>query len=63
VGPAGLLNVQAMNPAPNVFEEFILALDAAIKEGARAEQALRAYVLAKAERIRHHRQEERERSD
>jgi hypothetical protein len=34
------------------FEQFILALDAAIKEGARAEQALRAYVLAEAERIR-----------
>ena len=52
MGAAGLLK---MNPAPSAFEEFILALDAAIKEGARAEQALRAYVLAEAERIRRER--------
>jgi hypothetical protein len=38
--------------AENDFEEFILAIDTAMKEGARAEQALRAYVIAAAERIR-----------
>jgi hypothetical protein len=36
----------------DAFEEFILALDDAMKEGARAEQALRRYVLVQAERIR-----------
>ena len=41
-----------MNPGLTEFEEFILAIDAAIKEGARAEQALRAYVIINAERIR-----------
>jgi hypothetical protein len=44
-----------MNPVADAFEEFILALDAAIRGGARAEQALRTYVLAEAERIRHQR--------
>ncbi len=34
------------------FEEFILAMDEAMKNGARAEQALRAYVIARAEKIR-----------
>jgi hypothetical protein len=50
VGPTELL---AMTNPIDTFEEFILAIDAAIKDGARAEQALRAYVLAQAERIRH----------
>jgi hypothetical protein len=34
------------------FEEFILALAAAINDGARAEQALRIYVIDKAKEIR-----------
>ena len=34
------------------FEEFILAIDKTMKDGARAEQALRAYVSVMAERIR-----------
>jgi len=42
--------------AENEFEEFVLALDTAMKEGARAEQALRAYVIAAAERIRQQQQ-------
>jgi len=34
------------------FEEFVLAIDSAIKDGARAEQALRAVVTRTAEEIR-----------
>ncbi len=34
------------------FEEFILAIDSAIKDGARAEQALRTVVTHMAESIR-----------
>jgi hypothetical protein len=41
-----------MSSYVDAFEEFILALDAMIKDGMRAEQALRAYVLDQAERIR-----------
>jgi hypothetical protein len=40
------------------FEEFILAIDSAIKEGARAEQALRAVVTRMAENIRQRREAE-----
>jgi hypothetical protein len=41
-----------MNSPTDPFEEFILALEAMIKDGMRAEQALRAYILDQAERIR-----------
>jgi hypothetical protein len=47
--------------SPAAFEEFILAMEAAIKGGARAEQALRAYVLAEAERIRQRRAQDDDR--
>ena len=38
------------------FEEFILALDSAMKDGARAEQALRVVVVRMAENIRQRRE-------
>ena len=40
-----------MMTSTDTFEEFILALNAMIKDGMRAEQALRAYILDQAERI------------